>query len=193
MTSEKDFYGELAKFDSSPDLVDEATDMEEDDEHVLLICGDCPQARALADLADKCGFVVDVAVQTALEAEAGNFSKARKVQALPGFDNLIQACGIGRSHYVCIFAPDEESCLNALYEAIESHAFYIGVWASPEERGDLFAKLKEMGVPDAELAPVCCPIGLSVYAENPVQASVAVVAELLAARAGTLGRLRLDD
>ena len=77
--------------------------------------------------------------------------------------------------------------------AIESHAFYIGVWASPEERGDLFAKLKEMGVPDAELAPVCCPIGLSVYAENPVQASVAVVAELLAARAGTLGRLRLDD
>ncbi len=117
MTSEKDFYGELAKFDPSPDLVDEATDMEEDDEHVLLICGDCPQARALADLADKCGFVVDVAVQTALEAEAGNFSKARKVQALPGFDNLIQACGIGRSHYVCIFAPDEESCLNALYES----------------------------------------------------------------------------
>ena len=57
--------------------------MEEDDEHVLLICGDCPQARALADLADKCGFVVDVAVQTALEAEAGNFQKPGKCRPCP--------------------------------------------------------------------------------------------------------------
>lgn len=188
MANNEDFTNVLNDdFDQNDDLE------ENENEPVLLICGDCPQARALAVLAGKCGFIVDVAVQTASGAEAGNFPGIREIRTLPGFESLIEACGIGRSHYVCIFAPDEESCLNALYEAIESHAFYIGVWASIEERNALFAKLKEMGVPDAELAPVCCPIGLSIYAENPVQASVAVVAELLAARAGTLGRLRLDD
>lgn len=176
-------------FDSFP--AEMPPDAEE--EPVLLVCGDAPQARALARLSSRCGFVVDVVVQTAIEAESGQFPGARSVLSLPGFENLIVSCDIGRSHYVCIFAPDEESCLNALYEAIESHAFYIGVWASPEERDSLFAQLKEMGVPDTELAPICCPIGLSIFAETPDQAAVAIMAELLAARAGTLGRLRFEE
>lgn len=166
---------------------------EPEEEPVLLVCGDAPQARALASLARRCGFMVDVVVQTAVEAESDQFPGARSVLSLPGFLNLIVSCDIGHSHYVCIFAPDEESCLNALYESIESHAFYIGVWASPEERDSLFTHLREMGVPDTELAPICCPIGLSIFAETPDQAAVAIMAELLAARAGTLGRLRFEE
>ncbi len=81
MTSEKIFTGNWRNSTPAPIFVDEATDMEEeDDEHVLLICGDCPRPGLSPTLRTKCGFVVDVAVQTALEAEAGNFSKARKVQ-----------------------------------------------------------------------------------------------------------------
>ena len=45
MTSEKIFTGNWRNSTPAPIFVDEATDMgEEDDEHVLLICGDCPQA-----------------------------------------------------------------------------------------------------------------------------------------------------
>lgn len=177
-------FDELA-VQNPPEMVEE--------EPVLLICGDAPQARALARLASLCGFIVDVVVQTAAEAESGQFPGARSVLSLPAFMNLIVSCDIGHSHYICIFAPDEESCLNALYEAIESHAFYIGVWASPEERDSLFAHLRELDVPDTELAPICCPIGLSIFAETPEQAAVAILAELLAARAGTLGRLRFEE
>lgn len=195
MTRQADFVPDLfpatEDFDSAalPETAEDGSEAVP----VLLVCGDAPQARALARLAHRCGFVVDVAVLKAGEADPANFPGAREVLSLPGFENLIAACGIGRSHYVCIFAPDEESCLNALYEAIESHAFYIGVWASPEERDSLFARLRELGVPDMELAPICCPIGLSVYAETPPQAAVAIMAELLGARAGTLGRLRFED
>ena len=41
--------------------------------------------------------------------------------------------------------------------------------------------------------PSRCPIGLSIGAETPGQIAVSVVAELLAARAGTLQRLRFED
>ena len=64
---------------------------------------------------------------------------------------------------------------------------------SRTKREQVYAALRKQGVPDAELAAVCCPIGLSIEAETPQQIAVSIVAELLAARAGTLVRLRFDD
>ena len=80
-----------------------------------------------------------------------------------------------------------------LVQALESHAFYIGMIGSRSKKDGVYAALRKEGVPDAELACVRCPIGLPVGADSPQQIAVSVVAELLAARAGTLQRLRIDD
>ena len=75
---------------------------------------------------------------------------------------------------------------------IPTHS-YIGMIGSKSKREQVYAFLRAQGVPDAELAAVRCPIGLSIGAETPRQIAVSVVAELLAARAGTLQRLRFED
>ena len=80
-----------------------------------------------------------------------------------------------------------------LAQALTSHAQYVGMIGSKTKREQVYAALRKQGVPHAELAAVCCPIGLSIEAETPQQIAVSIVAELLAARAGTLVRLRFDD
>lgn len=133
---------------------------------------------------------------------AGNARHAAR-----GCLNLAERCGIGRGHLVCIFPPDEASAIASMEEALASHAFYVGLRASREARERIWAALRARGVPDAELAAARCPLGLGGLGgphapgddgshrahHGPLGEAVAVVAELLAARAGLLQRFRLED
>ncbi len=182
---------------------------------VLLLCGLGAEAEALARLAFACGFALDVVNPAPLEEAANSgegqsleglaltppsplawtsaYPDAQRFLNLPGFANLLANCEISAKHYVCIFANNERERLSALSEALASHAFYIGLNATRGERERLFGLLRASGVPDAELAAVRCPIGLPVGAQGAEQLAVAVMAELLAARAGTLQRMRIED
>lgn len=190
---------------------------------VLLLLGDGPEARAVARLAGECGFVVDMAVwtatgapatetpRTAVEAEAPEetpeeaLEDASGVPEIPGLrrrillrpdDGPVERCAIGRRHHVCIFPPDAATARRALEDVLASHAFYVGLWATRAGRDQVWAELREAGVPDAELAAVRCPLGLgdlAVTAATPVAAAALILAELLAARAGCLQRFRLED
>lgn len=133
---------------------------------------------------------------------AGNARHAAR-----GCLNLAERCGIGRGHLVCIFPPDEASAIASMEEALASHAFYVGLRASREARERIWAALRARGVPDAELAAARCPLGFGGLGgphapgddgsnrahHGPLGEAVAVVAELLAARAGLLQRFRLED
>lgn len=160
---------------------------------VLLLCGGGHVSLEVAALAQACGFVVDVVDDRPEFSDPGRFPMARRCVTLPGFENLVEACGIGRRHYVAIVTRGHSFDREALSQALASHAAYIGMIGSRAKREQVYAALREQGVPDAELAAVRCPIGLPVGAESPQQIAVAVVAELLAARAGTLQRLRFED
>ncbi|MDO5483622.1 MAG: XdhC family protein [Desulfovibrionaceae bacterium] len=164
---------------------------------VLLLCGSGPEAQATAELAWQCGFTVDVVDEAgdtlggpALESA---FPRARQCLRIPGFDDLVEACGIGQKHLVAIMTEDRDTSCHLLSQALESHAAYIGMLGGRRKRAYVYEILRERGVPRAELAVIRCPIGLSVGAAGPQQMAVAIVAELLAARAGTLQRLRLED
>ncbi len=171
--------------------VDSASELSEASP-VLLLCGGGQISVEVARLAHACGFVVDVVDETEEFANAERFPMARQCVVLPGFENLVKACGIGCRHYVAIFTEDHSSDRNALAQSLTSHAQYIGLLGDRNKREQVYAELRTDGVPDAELAAVCCPMGLRIGAQGPQQIAVAVVAELLAARAGTLMRLRFD-
>lgn len=160
---------------------------------LLLLCGGGHVSLEVAALAHACGFVVDVADDRPEFSDPARFPMARRCLTLPGFENLVEACGIGRRHYVAIVTRGHSFDREALAQALASHAQYIGMIGSRTKREQVYAGLRAQGVPDAELAAVRCPIGLSVGAETPQQIAVSVVAELLAARAGTLQRLRFED
>lgn len=160
---------------------------------VLLLCGGGHVSLEVARLAHSCGFVVDVVDDREEFSNALRFPMARHCRVLPGYENLVQACDVGRRHFVAIITRGHSFDREALAQALASHAQYVGMIGSRTKREQVYAALRKQGVPDAELAAVCCPIGLSIEAETPQQIAVSIVAELLAARAGTLVRLRFDD
>lgn len=160
---------------------------------VLLLCGGGHVALETAVLAQALGFTVDVADCREEFVTAERFPMARNRFVVPDFEHLVEQCGVGRRHYVVIATHSHAFDLTALGQALSSHAYYIGMLGGRGKRNALFAALREQGVPDAELACVRCPIGLPIGAESPREIAVAIVAELLAARAGVLQRLRIEE
>ena len=157
---------------------------------VLLLCGGGHVSLETARLAHAAGFVVDVVDDRAEFADPRRFPMARRCLALPAFADLAARCGIGRHHYVAIMTRGHSFDREVLAQALETEAFYIGMIGSSSKKASVYRALRAQGVSDAALARVCCPIGLGIGADTPQQIAVSVVAELMAARAGTLGALR---
>lgn len=165
---------------------------------VLLLAGGGDEAVEVGRLARQCGFVVDVVDHEPDFASATRFPFARNCLTLPGYTDLVRACAIGRSHFVLVMlrnhgSRDHGHDLRILEQVLSSHAHYIGLTGSRNRREHMFATLHARGIPRTELAAVRCPAGLAVESMTPAQTAVAIVAELLAVRAGTLNRLRLDE
>lgn len=160
---------------------------------VLLICGGRQVAAAVAELARRCGFGVELAAREAPDADDELASLADAVHVLENYEDLVQSCGIGRNHYVCVFVKDAAMCERILQQCLASDAAYVGAWAELDLRNEIFARLKSAGAPDAELAAICCPIGLAIGAVSGDQQAVAILAEVLAAKSGVLKRLRFTD
>jgi xanthine dehydrogenase accessory factor len=76
----------------------------------------------------------------------------------------------------------------ALRAALDTDAGYIGVVAAEKRASSLLASLREEGVSDAQLARVHAPAGLDLGAVANAEIAVAVLADLVARRAG--GQLR---
>lgn len=177
--------------DPEPDFEPEP-EPEPEEPQVALICGGGEVALACARLAAGCGFGVELAVKQTPGADDELARLAGATHVLEDYSDFVENCGVDANHYVCVFC-DYEDCENIIFQCLSSDAAYIGAWADKSGRREIFAKLKELGAPDAELAAVCCPMGLGIGAATPDQDAVAVVAEMLAARSGVLKRLRYAD
>lgn len=156
---------------------------------VVLLCGDGPVVDAVAALAESCGFLVEQAIG----ADGTACNDAGQVFQLENYDDFVTDCGVDRNYFVCVFLDDSGDCVNILRQCLDSEAAYIGLWANTDKKQEIYASLKEMGAPDAELVAMCCPIGLNIGANTPEQAAVGIVAELLAAKNGTLKRLDAEE
>ena len=71
---------------------------------------------------------------------------------------------------------------------LKTPAKYIGVIGSRKKTAAVFARLKEMGYADADLARITTPIGLDIKAETPAEIAVSITAQLIQLRALVSGR-----
>jgi len=71
---------------------------------------------------------------------------------------------------------------------LESDAAYIGVIGSKRRWKMTVDKLKEMGVPEEQIARVHSPIGLELQAETPEEIAVSIMAEILMLRGDGTGK-----
>lgn len=90
---------------------------------------------------------------------------------------------IGPADYVCIMTRGHKDDLTVQAQVLRTEAYYIGVIGSRHKKAGVFAKLKEMGFTDADLARVTTPIGLSIKAETPAEIAVSIAGQLIERRA----------
>ncbi len=151
-------------------------------EHTVLLCGGGHIAKALADLLSKLDFELEVVENREEMAAKERFPSARAVHHLPEFAGLNEICHIGSNHYIVIVTHGHQHDFTVLEQALHTSARYIGMIGSKSKRDAIYSTLNERGVPKAELACVCCPIGLDIGGQTPEEIGISIAAELIAAR-----------
>jgi xanthine dehydrogenase accessory factor len=89
---------------------------------------------------------------------------------------------------VCVLTHDPKFDVPLLEVALRTPAAYIGAMGSRRTHDDRLAKLRELGLAEAELDRLASPIGLDLGARTPAETAVSVAAEIIALRWGGSGQ-----
>ncbi len=143
-------------------------------------------AQATAAVAALAGFRV-VALDDRPEfACRSRFPQADRVIILESFDNIFTPESLdepmdARSHLVIVTRGHSHDGL-VLRQALATEAGYIGMIGSRSKREATYAKMREHGFTDVDLARVHSPIGIAIGAQTPEEIGVSIVAELIQRR-----------
>ena len=138
---------------------------------VLLIVGGGHLGRPLAEMARIAGFlvrVVDVQPERA---------------TLPHFD----PSAITTWTYVVIMTQTHLTDEQALHQALDTPAAYVGMIGSRRKVRTIFDHLRADGVSGEQLARVRAPIGLDLGGRSPAEIALAILAEIVQVRCGGTG------
>jgi xanthine dehydrogenase accessory factor len=87
-----------------------------------------------------------------------------------------------------VLTHDPKFDVPLLRVALATEAGYIGAMGSRRTHDDRMAKLREVGVPEEQLARLRSPIGLDLRARTPEETAVSIAAELIQLRWGGSGQ-----
>ncbi|MDR0966566.1 MAG: XdhC/CoxI family protein [Myxococcales bacterium] len=147
---------------------------------VIFGAGHC--GRALAPLAQSCGFLVTVVDERADFLDPTLFPEGVQLRQGP-FPTIVHDIPFeAATTYAVIMtyghAHDEgvlDACLGRPYR-------YLGLVGSKAKIGELFAHLGTTEVRRAELEQLHAPVGLDLGGRSPAEIAVSIMAELLATR-----------
>jgi len=89
---------------------------------------------------------------------------------------------------ICVLTHDPKFDVPLLEVALRRPAAYIGAMGSRRTHDDRLARLREVGLTEAELVRLRSPIGLDLGARTPEETAIAIAAELIQLRWGGSGQ-----
>ena len=153
----------------------------------LVVFGAVAVAISLVELARTIGYETVVVDGRAAFATAERFpSVDRLVVGWP--DEAAEAIGLGPADAVAVLSHDPKLDDPALVAAFARGCRFVGAVGSRRTQADRRARLRAMGVADADLARLSGPIGLDLGGREPEETALAILAEVVAARRGGSGR-----
>ena len=152
----------------------------------LLIFGAIDFSAALAPLAAAIGYQVTICDARAAFASSPRFSQHAEV-TIDWPDRHLAQRMLGPRDGILVFTHDPKFDEPAITAALESDAGYIGALGSRRTHADRVARLRAAGVDDAALERINSPCGLDIGARTPSETAIAILAEILALRAGRDG------
>jgi xanthine dehydrogenase accessory factor len=153
----------------------------------MVIFGAIDFASALAPLAKGLGYRVTIADPRRAFLDSPRFSSvAQTIAAWP--QDVLSDMTLGARDAVLVFTHDPKLDVPAVVAALATHAGYVGALGSRRTTDDRNARLREAGVTDEQLARLYAPCGLDIGSSTVEETAVAILAEMVAARAGRAGR-----
>jgi xanthine dehydrogenase accessory factor len=152
----------------------------------MVIFGAIDFASALAPLAKGVGYRVTIAdPRKAFLSSARFTSNSDAIEAWP--DDALEGMTLGPRDAVLVFTHDPKLDVPALTAAFRTDAGYIGALGSRKTTADREVRLREAGATEADIARVYAPCGLDIGASTVEETAIAVLAEIVASRAGRSG------
>ena len=151
----------------------------------LIIVGAVHIAIPLITYAKVLGFHTIVLDARSAFATTERFQQADRLQIGWPADAL-PSLGVDAATYIVVLTHDEKIDDPALVYACRSPARYIGALGSRRTHAKRCERLAELGLTVAEVARIHAPIGIDVGARTPEEIALAIAAQLVAARNGSL-------
>jgi xanthine dehydrogenase accessory factor len=152
----------------------------------MVIFGAIDFASALAPLAKGLGYRVTIADPRRAFLASPRFSAAAEtIAAWP--QDVLASMTLGPRDAVLVFTHDPKLDVPAVQAALGTDAGYVGALGSRRTTDDRNARLREAGVPDEQLERVYAPCGLDIGSSTVEETAVAILAEIIAGRAGREG------
>ncbi len=157
----------------------------------LLIAGGGHIAVPLVRMGAMLGFRVVVLDDRSIFANEERFPDADEVIAAPFGETLASYPLDGRT-YVVLMTRGHAHDLECLTQVIDKSVAYVGMIGSQRRVRGVLGLVRDKGLPEELLARVHAPIGLDIGARTPEEIAVSVIAEVVQARRGGMGRSLSD-
>ncbi len=152
----------------------------------MVVFGAIDFSSALAPLAKGLGYRVTIADPRSAFLKSRRFSAAAETEV--GWpDAVLDGVELGPRDAVLIFTHDPKLDVPAVVAALRTGAGYIGALGSRNTTADRNRRLADVGVTDDEIDRIFAPCGLDIGASTVEETAVAVLAEIIAHRAGRHG------
>jgi xanthine dehydrogenase accessory factor len=142
----------------------------------MLIVGAVHIAQPLAAMAALAGYAVTIVDPRQAWATSERFPGVALSGDWP--DQALRALAPDARTAVVTLTHDPKLDDAALAVALRSPAFYVGALGSKKTHAARVARLRELGLSDAELARIHAPVGLAVGARSPAEIAVSILAQV---------------
>ena len=170
----------------------------------MLVFGAIDFAAAVAQQGAVLGYRVTVCDARPVFATTARFPNADEVIVQWPHRYLAAQADVGaldRRTVICVLTHDPKFDVPLLEVALRLEVGYIGAMGSRRTHDDRMARLREVGLTDAELQRLASPIGLDLGARTPEETAVSIAAEIIARQWGgdggpltqTTGRIHHDE
>jgi xanthine dehydrogenase accessory factor len=156
----------------------------------VLICGGGHVGLEVARLLDQLEYVYSVVDDRPEYAGRARFAHAHGLfPARP--EDFFPTADLSLYSHIIILGYSHRVDTDILTHCCQRFGGYVGVISSKLKRKEMFARVKQRGVTDAELARVEAPLGLAIGAETPAEIAVSIVGGIIAHHKGAATSVRV--
>ena len=142
----------------------------------MLLVGGGQLAHNLAELGMALDFEVIVTDPRQQFLDQWQGPAVQLVQGMP--DDIIRELASDQHCVIITLTHDPRIDDMALMEALGTDAWYVGALGSKRTTEKRLARLRQLDVPEYQIARLHAPVGLDIGSKTPVEIAVSIVAEL---------------